>query len=87
NATNTAGNWTPEAIIVGKNEAFEVAGAEAWPDSARFEDTLGGQAMPRRVKPGHRLAAESIVNVTAVAAKLCPSHRDLCLRPPREVNA
>ncbi|OYV96440.1 MAG: hypothetical protein B7Z73_00715, partial [Planctomycetia bacterium 21-64-5] len=47
----------------------------AWPDPAKFEDTLCGQAMPRRVKPGHRLAAERILKAAAATAKLCPSHR------------
>ncbi len=37
--------------------------------------------MPRRVKPGHRLAAERILKVAAVAAKLCPSHRIVAFRP------
>ena len=36
--------------------------------------------MPRFDAPGHRLAAERILKVATVAAKLCPSHRIVAFR-------
>ena len=47
----------------------------AWPGGGWHFVQLVGQAMPRCVQPGHRLAATLLKGASRYRAKLCPSHR------------